>query len=71
MFGIPELNDFYGFYVLKEKAISDSLKLVSEATQPGRQRKMVQIFDELSDALCKVADMVSAKQIEILLKLEY
>lgn len=31
--------------------------LIEEATSPERSRKMVEIFDELSDTLCKVADL--------------
>lgn len=31
--------------------------LIAEAISPDRSRKMVQIFDELSDSLCKVADL--------------
>lgn len=31
--------------------------LIEEATSKDRKRKMVEIFDELSDTLCKVADM--------------
>ena len=32
--------------------------LVSEATSTQRKRKLVQVFDQLSDTLCRVADMV-------------
>ncbi|XP_043284795.1 mitochondrial intermediate peptidase isoform X2 [Venturia canescens] len=38
-------------------AISESNRLIEETTGPTRSRKMVQVFDELSDTLCKVADM--------------
>lgn len=31
--------------------------LIEEAISPNRDRKIVQVFDELSDTLCKVADM--------------
>lgn len=31
--------------------------MIKEATSETRQRKIVQIFDELSDTLCKVADL--------------
>lgn len=31
--------------------------LIEEATSKDRRRKMVEIFDELSNTLCKVADM--------------
>jgi mitochondrial intermediate peptidase len=32
-------------------------ELIEEAISPDRSRKMVQIFDELSDSLCKIADL--------------
>ncbi|XP_035907531.1 mitochondrial intermediate peptidase isoform X2 [Anopheles stephensi] len=57
LFGIPELTSHEGFYVLKEKAIFKTDDLIEEATSPARTRKMVMIFDELSDTLCKVADL--------------
>lgn len=58
LFGIPELTSFEGFYVLKKNAMIKTDQLVAEAVSgPDRQRKMVEIFDELSDTLCKVADM--------------
>ncbi|EAA04703.3 AGAP007728-PA [Anopheles gambiae str. PEST] len=57
LFGKPELTSHEGFYVLKEKAIFKTDDLIEEATSPNRSRKMVVIFDELSDTLCKVADL--------------
>lgn len=57
MFCIPELTSHEGFYSLKEKAIFKTDDLINEAISPNRNRKMVQIFDELSDTLCKVADL--------------
>lgn len=57
MFNIPELENASGFEILKNYAISHSNKLVEEATSPDRTRKMVEIFDELSNTLCQVADM--------------
>ncbi|XP_043477503.1 mitochondrial intermediate peptidase [Leptopilina heterotoma] len=57
LFNIPELKDAAGFEILKNYAISHSNKLVEEATSPDRTRKMVEIFDELSNTLCQVADM--------------
>uniref|UniRef100_A0A182QJR8 Peptidase M3A/M3B catalytic domain-containing protein n=1 Tax=Anopheles farauti TaxID=69004 RepID=A0A182QJR8_9DIPT len=57
LFGIPELTSYEGFYALKEKAIFKTDDLIEEATSPDRTRKMVVIFDELSDTLCKVADL--------------
>ncbi|XP_065084685.1 mitochondrial intermediate peptidase [Ochlerotatus camptorhynchus] len=57
LFSIPELTSHEGFYVLKEKAIFKTEDLIEEATSSQRTRKMVTIFDELSDTLCKVADL--------------
>lgn len=57
LFGHAVLQEPSGFYLLKEQAIDDAEKYVREATDPKRSRKMVQVFDDLSDALCRVADM--------------
>lgn len=57
MFGIPELRSQDGFYLLKTDVTDHSDRLIEEAISPNRQRKIVEIFDELSDSLCKVADM--------------
>lgn len=43
--------------MLKEKVIEKSDRLIEEAISPNRKRKIVEVFDELSDSLCKVADM--------------
>lgn len=56
LFNIPELTSFEGFYILKEQAISATDRLIEEATS-NPSRPMVEIFDELSDTLCKVADL--------------
>lgn len=57
LLGIPELRTHEGFYLLKENVINKSDRLIEEAISPNRARKIVEIFDELSDSLCKVADM--------------
>lgn len=58
LFSIPELTSYEGFYVLKKNAMLKADELIAEASSGAqRSRKMVQIFDELSDTLCKVADM--------------
>lgn len=57
LFEIPELKSEYGFHVLKDRALTQVDVLIEEATSKDRKRKMVEIFDELSDTLCKVADM--------------
>ena len=58
LFGIPELRDPSGFYLLQNYAEQEVESFVEEAFSPNRKRKMVQIFDDMSDSLCKVADMV-------------
>lgn len=57
LFNISELKTCDGFYLLKERAVHKTEDLINEATSQNRQRKMVLIFDELSDTLCKVADL--------------
>lgn len=57
LFGHSVLREPNGFYLLKEQAIQDAETYVDEATDPNRSRKMVQVFDDLSDALCRIADM--------------
>jgi hypothetical protein len=59
LFLIPELRDYSGFYLLQHQTSTQVEQLVAEATSKNRSRKMVTIFDELSDCLCRVADMVS------------
>lgn len=46
-----------GFDDLKSQVVDDTDRLVNEATSNTRNRKMVQIFDDLSDSLCRVADL--------------
>ncbi len=55
---IEELQDHTGFYLLQQNAKEEAEQLVAEATNPNRSRKLVEVFDELSDCLCRVADMV-------------
>jgi intermediate peptidase len=59
LFGKKELLTFDGFHVLKEKAETNVNNLIREAFQePGqRKRKLVEIFDDISNELCCVADM--------------
>lgn len=46
-----------GFQDLKEKCIVTTGALIEEATSPYRTRHMVNLFDEMSDRLCQVADL--------------
>lgn len=57
LFNKPELTSPEGFHVLKERAIAATEALIEEATSSEPTRVMVDIFDELSDTLCKVADL--------------
>lgn len=57
LFGLPELRSFDGFYIMKENAVIETDKLIKESCSSNRSRKMVEIFDELSDTLCRVADL--------------
>ncbi|XP_033253427.1 mitochondrial intermediate peptidase-like [Drosophila miranda] len=57
LFRMPELCTFEGFYLLRDNVENKSQDLIAEAISSQRQRKMVDIFDELSDSLCKVADL--------------
>ena len=57
LFSNPYLRDASGFYLLRENARQEAAALVAEARSPRRKRKMVQIFDNLSNCLCRVADM--------------
>lgn len=57
LLGFPELKSHDGFYLLQENVTQRCDELVTEIISPDRQRKIVEVFDELSDTLCKVADM--------------
>ncbi|ESO02219.1 hypothetical protein HELRODRAFT_161462 [Helobdella robusta] len=57
LFNIPHLTDYTGFYLLKEQVLSEADDLVQEVCSKSRQRTLVKIFDNLSDSLCRVADM--------------
>ncbi|XP_044298006.1 mitochondrial intermediate peptidase isoform X2 [Varanus komodoensis] len=57
LFGVAELNCPEGFQEAQEKSLQEAELLVQKActTPPGKETVM--IFDELSDALCRVADL--------------
>lgn len=59
LFGVPELASPEGFKILEERALADTNRLIAEATAPPgeRRRNVVPIFDDISDTLCRVADL--------------
>lgn len=57
LFDIPELMGPNGFKDLTESVVHRSDALIDEVMSSKRQRKMCEVFDELSNELCKVADM--------------
>ena len=59
LFQFPELVSANGFEELKQSCAKRSQELVQEACSnpPQRNRIVARVFDELSDELCRVADM--------------
>ncbi|KAJ6662285.1 hypothetical protein lerEdw1_012449 [Lerista edwardsae] len=57
LFGVPELHCPEGFQEAQEKSLQETEQLIQKAyvTPPGKE--IVMIFDQLSDALCRVADL--------------
>ncbi|KAL4220418.1 hypothetical protein ACF0H5_020821 [Mactra antiquata] len=58
LFKFPELTSPEGFKILEARCFQEVNDLVTEACDPNRKRKMVTIFDDMSDSICRVADMV-------------
>ncbi|KAM9604182.1 mitochondrial intermediate peptidase isoform 1-T1 [Trichechus inunguis] len=57
LFGVPELSAPEGFQVAQEEALRKTEVLVELACKTPPGPKTVLIFDELSDSLCRVADL--------------
>ncbi|CAH8676957.1 unnamed protein product [Schistosoma haematobium] len=57
LFGHPVLTSPHSFQSLVESTIGECHVLCDEATSQTRVRKIVQILDDLSDTLCRVADL--------------
>ncbi|KAB0796079.1 hypothetical protein PPYR_10140 [Photinus pyralis] len=57
LFDVPELHSHNGFFVLKDQCIEKTNVLIREILDRNRSRKLVEVFDDLSDTLCKVADL--------------
>ncbi|TRY74904.1 hypothetical protein TCAL_00516 [Tigriopus californicus] len=57
LFQIPSLVRAEGFRELQEACLTRSAQLVDEACRPERGRLLARILDDLSDELCRVADL--------------
>nr|CAG4636845.1 EOG090X02LQ [Ceriodaphnia reticulata] len=57
LFDIPQLRSPEGVFLLKENGLHEVDELVVECCDPKRKRRMVEIFDDLSNALCLIADL--------------
>ena len=56
LFQIKELSTPDGFPILAERVVSKCEHLLDECFSPSR-RKIVEILDEISDEICRVADL--------------
>lgn len=56
LFGIEELSSPDGFRVLRDNALRDAKTLVKDICT-GKREDILPLFDELSNTLCKVADL--------------
>ena len=63
LFCIPELTSASGFERLRIEAEDRGADLLQEALSSDRSRKLVAVFDELSDTLCRVADMADCMRV--------
>lgn len=57
LFGVPDLSCPAGFEVVTLRAITDTERLVRKTCSSPPGGLTVEYFDQLSDGLCKVADM--------------
>lgn len=56
LFQINELSTPAGFHILAERVVNKCEKLLDECFSSSR-RKIVEILDEISDEICRVADL--------------
>ncbi|CDS37652.1 mitochondrial intermediate peptidase [Echinococcus multilocularis] len=57
LFGDNKLCEPDGFQASLDECFSNCHMLIHEAKNPNRKRIMVQVLDDLSDSLCRVADL--------------
>ncbi|XP_068123044.1 mitochondrial intermediate peptidase [Hyperolius riggenbachi] len=57
LFGVPELSSPQGFQIVQDNALRKSESLVERVCTAPPSAETVKMFDQLSDELCKVADL--------------
>ncbi|XP_031429792.1 mitochondrial intermediate peptidase [Clupea harengus] len=57
LFGVPELSSPDGFAVVQDRALRETEQLVEKVCRSSPGAVTVKTFDQLSDTLCKVADL--------------
>ena len=62
LFGMSRLKTFEGFYELQDQVVSKIDELTAEANSydihsQNKKRNLVHIFDDISNELCRVADL--------------
>ena len=57
LFSVQELTSSSGFLVLKNRALSEGVKIVNEVLESNPTPRLVGLFDKLSDTLCAAADL--------------
>lgn len=71
LFGVPELNCPAGFQLATKEALKNTERLLSKACTCPPGVETVETFDQLSDGLCKVADLVSSPNILLCLRPDF
>ncbi|XP_061733273.1 mitochondrial intermediate peptidase-like isoform X2 [Nerophis ophidion] len=64
LFGVPELSSPSGFQVATKKALENSHLLLDKACSSTPGVDTVTAFDQLSDGLCKVADLADFVKVQ-------
>ena len=57
LFDLPDLKDVGGLYAMRYKSENDCSILLKEALSTSRNRKIVEILDDMSNCICQVADL--------------